>query len=139
HEILKDLRDEKLEVARPELVRRACERLTQYLIHRAVQEEAGPRRVRIAIMTALIRANLFRYTAETGKRDIIKALKRALTRCLRDEERIVRVESLRAVAVALRNIGVLLVEAGDKYREDLRDSFFPRGLKTIQWLVSTIL
>jgi hypothetical protein len=63
-----------------------------------------------------------------------------LTSCLRDDDRIVRVEALRAVSAALRNIRVLLDQSDDDaHREELRASFFPRGLKTIQWLVDALL
>ncbi|HEX8108176.1 MAG TPA: TIR domain-containing protein, partial [Kofleriaceae bacterium] len=129
-------------VARYGHVVRTCERLKRYLLDGAVQAQPGVIRVRMVIMAALFRAHVFSYLPvdDASQRRIRKALREVLTACLRDDDRIVRIEALRAVAAALRSIRVLFDQADDDaHREELRASFFPRGPKTIQWLVDALL
>ncbi|HEX8108629.1 MAG TPA: TIR domain-containing protein [Kofleriaceae bacterium] len=126
-------------------VRRACQYLADYLLDAAVQSQRGAVRVRMSIMHALFRANVLWHAAldEQSGRHITSALRDILITCLRDENRIVCVEALRAVAVVLRNITVLLRRARPEdhpeHHRAIRTSFFPRGLTTMQWLVGTIL
>lgn len=123
-------------------VRGVCQFLARYLLDAALQGKHGAVRVRMVSIAALMRVDLFRYAAldEQSGRHITSALRRVLTACLRDDNAIVRVEALRAVAVALRNISVMFAHAdGEAHREELRTIFFPRGLQTLQWLVSAIL
>jgi hypothetical protein len=119
-----------------------CEYLGRYLLDDAVQAQRGAVRVRMSIMHALFRANVLWLAAldEQSGRHIPLALRDALTACLRDEDRIVCVEALRAVAVVLRNISIVIERAEDEdHRELVRKNFFPLGLDTLQWLVRTVI
>ena len=142
-EILEDCRPGKAydRIAAYPRVWRTCRYLSRYLLDAAVQAQPGAVRVRMSIVHALLRANVLWHAAldEQSARHIPLALRDVLTACLRDEDRIVCVEALRAVAVVLRNVSMLLARARDEDRELTRTSFFPLGLKTLQWLVSTIL
>ncbi|HZJ61931.1 MAG TPA: TIR domain-containing protein [Kofleriaceae bacterium] len=143
---LLDRTDDSAEVAR---VRWACRRLSRYLVEDSAQARPGAVRVRRVIMYALFRVNVLRHAARDE--EIQSALEDALTACLRDEDRIVRVEALRAVAVGLRNVSLLFAGArDDSHREAVRRRFFPPprgaapssasgGLETIQWLVDAVL
>lgn len=117
------------------------EQLADHLMAEAAQAQPGPVRVRMAIMNALLRLNVFRHAAlEFNDKRIRLALEKVLTACLRDDDKIVRVEVLRGVGIVLRNISVLLERADDDiHREALRRNFLPEGLDSIQWLVSTII
>lgn len=146
-------------------VRWACEFLAGHLLRAAVLGQPGAVRMRMAIMNALLRVNVFWHAAldEQSARHIPRTLREVLTACLRDEDKRVRVEALRAVAVVLRNISLMLTLAriddqrdraaetdADRSIDDgaaplvevaetLRTGFFPLGLRTIQWLVDVIL
>lgn len=122
-------------------VRQVCQYLARRVLDTAVQPSRGAVRVRMASVHALLRVNVFWHAApdEMSGHQIPDALQAVLTACLRDDDRIVRVEALRAVAVALRNISVLFTRAKGDHLDRLRVSFFPRGLRTVQWLVDTLL
>src|SRR5262249_13598872 len=130
----------QMAIAHPR-VRQVCEYLTRYLLDGAVQARPGVVRVRMATINSLFRVNVFWHLPEDQRTThvITPALGEVLTVCLRDDERIVRVESLRAVAVALRNISVLLERVDDAQRKKLRARFFPEGVQTIQWLLDVLL
>jgi len=123
-------------------VLRTYQYLIRYILDRGTPARPGVIRMRMIIMTALLRANVFRHIAldQQSGQHLSLMLREVLNTNLRNDDPIVRAEALRAVAVVLRNIAVLFERAdNDRHRHALRTSFFPQGLETIQWLVNTIL
>jgi hypothetical protein len=97
-------------------------------------------KVRSAVVKEMLRVQVFRHLAlERGRpRPIRDALVETITSCLGDDDRLVRVEALRAVGVMLRNIGVLrkrlTAEADERFMEHL----FRSDVGELLWLVSLL-
>jgi hypothetical protein len=123
-------------------VRAVARRFCRYLLDDAVRAHRGAIRVRMSIMHSLFRANVLSLAAldEQMTGEIQQALRDALTACLRDEKVIVCVEALRAVAVVLRNISILIERAEDEpHQKAVRKHFFPGGLESVKWLTETVI
>ncbi|MEP7124985.1 MAG: hypothetical protein ABJE95_28910 [Byssovorax sp.] len=97
-------------------------------------------KVRSTAFKELFRAQIFGHLAlEKGEqRPIRSALVTAIQSCLRDDDRLVRVEALRAIGITLRNLGVLRKQlspaAGARFMEHL----FRSDVGEILWLVSLL-
>lgn len=113
-----------------------CDEILDHLTH------ATRARTRLAIvaMKELLRVPVLWAMAgadEHGAR-VRDAVGAAFTACLRHDDRVVRTEVLRAAAVMLRNVGVM-VQASADARDRLLAAVFPDGLASLAWLLDLII
>lgn len=117
----------------------ACEAVAEYLTRDLAYPTSAAARLRTVSIKELLRAPVLRHMS-WGKHQgrVRAAVESALDSCLRDDDRLVRIEALRAMWVALRNVGIM---AG-RERPD-RDRFiaalFPQGLGSLSWLLELIV
>lgn len=112
----------------------ACEILAGYLTHALVTP--GTARLRVVVIKELLRVGLLHHMS---KQDAVSeririAAEDALTSCLRDDDRIVRIETLRALSVMLRNVRVM-ARPGSSVVEAL----FPDGPGSLTWALDPLV
>lgn len=112
--------------------------VADYLTGALAYASSAAARMRIVAIKELLRVPALRHMARDGQhRAIQRDIAHALHRCLRDDNRLVRIEALRAVSVMLRNVGVMADTAADRRR--LIDGLFPDGLGSLTWLLELIV
>jgi hypothetical protein len=110
-----------------------CQLVAEYLR----DELAYSRRLRVAAIKELLRVAVLWHMAQPGQGDRVRdAVRLALDACLRDDDRIVRFETLRALSVMLGNVEAM-ASLADK-RTGLLDAVFPEGLHSLTWLLELI-
>jgi hypothetical protein len=123
-----------------------CEVVAEYITHDVAHSTRGAARLRMVAIKELLRVQALRQMAiddgsgvDHGKR-IRTAIEAAIDGCLRDDERLVRIETLRALSVLLRNVGAMVATVdGDGDRERLLAALFPEGLGSLTWLLALIV
>lgn len=139
------LRDEIL--AQPHLPPAQCAAITTVcdLVHEDIlahltHATRGGARLAIVAMKELLRVPMLRVMASTDAHsDMVRdTVGTALAACLRHDDRLVRTEALRAAAVMLRNVGVM-VQARPDARDRLVAALFPDGLASLAWLLDLII
>lgn len=111
-----------------------CQIVAEYLR----DELAYARRLRIAAIKELERVAVLWHMAQSAQGDRVRdAIRLALDACLRDDDRIVRFETLRALSVMLGNVEAM-ASLADKRRTGLLDAVFPDGLHSVTWLLELI-
>lgn len=111
-----------------------CQFVAEYLR----DELAYSRRLRIAAIKELLRVAVLWHMAQPAQGDRARdAVRLALDACLRDDDRIVRFETLRALSVMLGNVEEM-ASLADKRRTGLLDAVFPEGLHSLTWLLELI-
>lgn len=112
-----------------------------------LHESRDTSRLQITAFSELFRVNLLLHVArersaqrtDAGAGPLEAALVRWTGLCLHDDYRLVRVEALRAIAIALRNVIVLDAAARRANGGSFAARVFPGGLASLQWLVDIIL
>lgn len=119
-------------------VRAAVEILERQIVEAPLHAAAYAGRARIAAFKELFRVHVLRHASRErfDSRPIQDALVAALSSCLRDDDRVVRIEALRAVGITLRNLGVMRRELAGSI--DLAKHLFPRGVEEIFWLLDPL-
>jgi serine/threonine protein kinase len=122
-----------------------CSLVNEYVTRTLAYSTRAASRLRIVVVKELLRVHTLRHIAcgdaEAGA--IREAVASILDSCLRDDERLVRVEALRTVSIVLRNVGVMADIAGSDRRK-LLDALFPDaqgsgGLESAAWLLELIV
>lgn len=114
----------------------ACEIVAEYLRHALVLPTPAAARLRVVAMKELLRVGLLHHMSRQDaiSERIRNAVEGALTGCLRDDNRIVRIETLRALSVMLRNVRVMA-----KRRSEVTGALFPRGLGSLTWALDPVV
>lgn len=114
----------------------ACEIVAGYLTHALVSPTPAAARLRVVVMKELLRVGLLHHMSrQDAVADRIRnAVERALTSCLRDDNRIVRIETLRALSVMLRNVRVMA-----KQWTGMTHALFPAGLGSLTWALDPVV
>ncbi|HSR99045.1 MAG TPA: hypothetical protein VLM79_18445, partial [Kofleriaceae bacterium] len=116
----------------------AVQVVTEYMTDALAYASSAAARMRIVVIKELLRVPVLRHIASGAHRHAIRRnVERALGSCLRDDNRLVRIEALRAVSVMLRNVGVMADAAADRPR--LIAALFPDGLGSLTWLLELIV
>lgn len=113
-----------------------CEIVSGYLTHELARSTAATARLRVVALKELLRVGLLHHMAQgedTSER-IRASVKTAFETCLRDDERVVRIEALRALSVMLRNVRLM-----EKASPGIVDRLFPRGLASLAWALDPVL
>jgi hypothetical protein len=114
----------------------ACEIVAGYLTQTLVRPTPAAARLRVVALKELLRVGLLHHMSrqDTVSERIRNAIEGALTSCLRDDNRIVRIETLRALSVMLRNVRVMA-----KQRSGVTDALFPNGLGSLTWALDPVV
>src|SRR5262249_22891729 len=133
-EVMKAIRDP--DWPRHEQTATACEILAGYLTNVLVRPTAAAARLRVVVMKELLRVGLLHHLSrqDAVSERIFAAAQRALTTCLHDDDRIVRIETLRALSVMLRNVRVMT-----KQWRGVTDALFPKGLGSLTWALDPVV
>lgn len=91
-------------------------------------------RIRISVAKQLFRPSLLQRVADNPS--LLFEASGFLVKCLRDSQRLVRVEALRAISVCLRNIGIEVDQSSDPTAT--KRSYFPEGPTSIRWIVDAL-
>jgi serine/threonine protein kinase len=115
----------------------AAEAMTSQIVEAARNPTSGAGKLRSSAFKELFRVQVFRHLAlESGEaRPIRAALVEAIHSCLRDDDRLVRVETLRAIGITLRNLGVLRKQLSPAAGARLMEHVFRSDVREILWLV----
>lgn len=130
---------------RHEATGQACDLLARYVTDKLAHSTPATARLRIAAIKELLRVGLLHHMAKPEdpvSDQIRQSVERALVSCLRDDERIVRIETLRALAVMLRNARVMLDKLREEPSEKVREvtaSLFPQGLGSLTWALDCVV
>jgi hypothetical protein len=121
-------------------VRAAAEAMTGQIVEAARNPTRGAGKLRSSAFKELFRVQVFRHLAlESGvERPIRAAVIEAIHSCLRDDDRLVRVETLRAMGITLRNLGVLRKQLSPAAGARLMEHVFRCDVGEILWLVSLL-
>jgi serine/threonine protein kinase len=121
-------------------VRAAAEAMTGQIVEAARNPTSGAGKLRSSAFKELFRLQVFRHLAlESGdQRPIRAALVEAIHSCLLDDDRLVRVETLRAMGITLRNLGVLRKQLSPAAGARLMEHLFRSDVSEILWLVSLL-
>jgi hypothetical protein len=121
-------------------VRAAAEAVAGQLLEAARTPTNGAGSLRTIAFKELFRVQVFRHLAlEQGEqRPIRGALVAAIHSCLRDDDRLVRVDTLRAIGITLRNFGVLRKQLSPAAGARLMEHVFRSDVSEILWLVSLL-
>ncbi|HEX2686329.1 MAG TPA: hypothetical protein VHN14_06915 [Kofleriaceae bacterium] len=115
-----------------------CEIMADYITRKLAYATRAAARLRIAAIKELLRVPVLRYIArdrrDTRVRDAIAS---ALDACLLDEDRLVRIETLRALWGMLRNVAVMADQATN--RQEFLAALFPDGLGSLEWLLERLI
>jgi nucleoside phosphorylase len=117
-----------------------CKLASDYIARDLAYSTSTSARLRIVVIKELLRVSMLRHIAidDDHGRQARQAVVAALDDCLRDDDRLVRTETLRAVAVMLRNVGVMAdAVPGDRAR--FVAVLFPRGPGSVTWLLELIV
>lgn len=120
----------------------ACEAVAEHLTRDLGHSTRAAARLRIVGIKELLRVDVLHHIAAGGApgKRIHVAVEAAIDSCLRDDERLVRIETLRALSVMLRNVGVMADTIADEAdRARFVAALFPRGLGSITWLLALIV
>jgi hypothetical protein len=110
------------------------------ILARLTHASRGGARLAIVAMKELLRVPALRAMAyaDADGDAVRNAVGTAVAACLSHDDRLVRTETLRAAAVMLRNVGVMIQarpDAGDR----LLAALFPDGLAGLAWLLDPII
>jgi 3',5'-cyclic AMP phosphodiesterase CpdA len=115
-----------------------CEIMADYITRKLAYATRAAARLRIVAIKELLRVPVLRHIArdrrDTRVRDAIAS---ALDACLLDEDRLVRIETLRALWVMLRNVAVMADHATE--RQAFLAALFPDGLGSLEWLLERLI
>jgi hypothetical protein len=112
-----------------------CEVVAAYVTQELARATPAAARLRIvAIKELLCVGTLYHMAKPADDSPICAAVERAFTSCLRDDERIVRIEALRALSVMLRNVRVMTERS-----PALHGTLFPDGLKSLAWALDRVV
>jgi hypothetical protein len=128
-----------LELRHPRVLA-AVEVLRKQIVRAASRPAGHTGRIRMTATKALLRIDVLRHMAiERGPDHPIRdALVSAINDCLRDEDRLVNNEALRAIGILVRNVGVLRLRAGKPVDRWLMEQIFPGGVEQILWLLDVL-
>jgi hypothetical protein len=117
--------------------------VTRYILNDlASTPRPGAQRVQAVVMRELLRGNMLRHVAQEGRNGatvVRDEVTRGIEHCLSQEERILRVEVLRALGVALRNTWVDVNQRPKDQREQRRRLSYPRGFQDANWILELVL
>jgi hypothetical protein len=120
-----------------------CEVIAEYLTRDLAYSTRAAARLRIVAIKELLRVPVLWHMAQAGEHGsrIRGAVESALDSCLRDDDHLVRIEALRALCVALRNVGIMADPdtAAEHDRARFIQALFPRGLGSVAWLLALIV
>jgi serine/threonine protein kinase len=128
----------------PDNIAVACEIVADYIARDLAYATDATARMRISAIKELLHVPALLHMAERpgdpyGPR-IKEALATAVGTCLRDDNRLVRIETLRALLLMLRNVCTMAEAPGPSAeRERLIAVLFPRGLGSLEWLLELIV
>jgi hypothetical protein len=115
-----------------------CELVADHITRKLAYATRAAARLRITAIKELVRVPVLRHIAgEPHGLRIRRAIESALDACLRDDDRLVRIETLRALWVMLRNVSVMVDSA--EHRDALVTALFPDGLGSLDWLVQRLI
>jgi hypothetical protein len=113
-----------------------CTIAANYLKDRLAPATVAAARLRIVVVKELLRVQTLRRMAvgDEHSKAIRDAVESVLGSCLQDDQRLVRIEAMRALSIALRNAGVMAGRA-DGERVRIITALFPHGLRSVEWIL----
>jgi hypothetical protein len=116
----------------------ACKVVSDYLTREVGYATAAAARLRVVAIKELLCVPVLRHIAcDDPEHKTRHAVTSALAACLRDDDRLVRIEALRSVSVMLRNVGVMADAAAD--RAEFIKAMFPHDLGSVTWLLELLV